>query len=164
MTVASTARVSTAQDTREDAGRTGGQTFVWLGRYAVHGVLSLAVAFFLTALPVVASEIHKGLAVGAAVLAALLVANFAPKVIPVVIIVSVLFQNLFVALVSPYITSSADFNFVRGFNFLTLVVFFLFFWFEVLLRRHAYSTPFMRYFYASTVVLLIVGLYFAYGW
>ncbi|WP_157775374.1 hypothetical protein [Hartmannibacter diazotrophicus] len=94
---------------------------------------------------------------------ALLVANFIPKSIPAVILISALFQNLFVSMTSPLIQSLETFNFVRGFNFLTLVIFFLFYWFGVLFQRQRYNALFMRYFYASTIVLLVVGVYFAFG-
>jgi hypothetical protein len=137
--------------------------FARLGGYAVHAVAALTVAFFATALPVVASEVSKALALAVCAVTALLVANFAPKTIPMVIVVSVLFQNLFVAWVSPFIENTSDFNFVRGFNFLTIVVFFLYFWFTVLLTRERYSDAFMRYFWGSTIALLVVGAYFGYG-
>lgn len=152
--------VATAASSTEDR---IGLAVADLGRRYTHAFAMLVVAFTVTALPIVVSEVNKGIAIAACALVALVTVNFLPKTVPVVFVVSVIFQNLFVALVSPYVTDKNDLNFVRGFNFLTIVIFFLFCWLYTLYHRERFNRPFLIFFYGSTIALVTIGLYFGYG-
>lgn len=123
----------------------------------------LALAALVTGLPMAAHL--AGPVAGSVTAAALgaLVAHSAPAAIPATLVGAYLFQNLFVALITPWIADAAQFNTVRGTNFvLTAAV-----W--ATLAAHAVAgwgglpAQIRRFLAWSSAGLGLIAFYFALG-
>src|SRR4051794_2927484 len=126
-------------------------------------VSSLALAVLVTALPVVFHLAGPALGIATCVALALMVALAVPTSVPITLIFSYLCQNLFVAIVSTHINSIDDLNFLRAYNFILTVAMWLplaaGFW----LARSSFDRRLRQLIDVTTIVLVIIGIYFLIG-
>ncbi|BBE71103.1 hypothetical protein [Oharaeibacter diazotrophicus] len=79
-----------------------------------------------------------------------------------IVLIATVFQNLIVSLASPYV-DFADFNFVRAFSFLDMVVVWVVVYLGFLAAPGLVPAPVRRMMVESTVVLAVVFLFMVYG-
>jgi len=128
-----------------------------------HTATTLALAVIVTGLPIVAHFSGHLIGIGTCVVLGLLIANFATAIVPPVLIFSYLFQNLFVALVSPYLADLNDFNAIRAYNFLLTVSVWVVIVAHYWLSRHSFDRRFRILINASFLALGLAAVYFAIG-
>lgn len=127
----------------------------------VLGTIGLAIV--VTAAPLVAQLVSPLIAVPLAVVAAFVLANHLPRFVPAVVIFATMFQNTFVSLLSPWITDTEAFNFIRGYTFLTTVVCWLVLVGAFLARPQAHGPLARRLVRNGLVLLVVIGAYAAFG-
>src|SRR3954447_16010470 len=86
-----------------------------------------------------------------------------PACAPAVAIFILFFQNLFVSMLSSFVSSPSELDFIKGYNFLVCSVMWLGAVVFYLLNRKTYSAELNRIMRWSIVALAIVGVYFALG-
>src|ERR1700721_2345374 len=91
-------------------GRMGGRTNQDEGppRRMLDFFFLTAVAFAMTATPVLLHQVGQPLAIAFCLAAACFLVIYFERAVPIVILVSYLFQTMFVAMASPYVTQSSD--------------------------------------------------------
>jgi hypothetical protein len=94
---------------------------------------------------------------------ALAIIAAAPGYAPPIAIFVLLFQNLFVSILSPYIASPSELEFIKGYNFLNCAVMWLATFALYVLRRRDRSPEVNRLMIGSTFVLSVTLLYFLAG-
>lgn len=140
----------------------------WTDRPASVGRLGgaacvLAIAVGATALPILAHLLGQVFGLAFCAVLAALVANYAVAAVPAALLCSFLFQNLMVALVSPALADAADFNAVRGYNFVFAAAVWLILALSYWTGPMEATRATRRLMAASTAVLGLVGVYFALG-
>ena len=125
--------------------------------------LTLLIAAGMTAIPILAHLIHPGVGMLTAFLLGGLCAWRMPQVAIVSIIFALLCQNLFVSFVADQVSSDADFDIIRGYNFVMLSVT----WVVVVAtylanwrQRNQAVDPFIK---VSVCVFAALGVYFMIG-
>src|SRR4051794_26587080 len=103
------------------------------------------------------------LAIGVEVLVAIAIILAAPACAPAVAIFVLFFQNLFVSMLSSFVSSPSELDFIKGYNFLVCSVMWLAVLANYLLNQRSYSTEVNRMMRWSIFALATVGLYFALG-
>jgi hypothetical protein len=103
------------------------------------------------------------LAISAQALVACAIIAAAPALAPPIAIFILLFQNLFVSILSPYIASPSELEFIKGYNFLSCSVMWLATFTLYVFRRRDRSPEVNRLVTGSTLVLGVVMLYFLAG-
>ncbi|WP_316862934.1 hypothetical protein [uncultured Cohaesibacter sp.] len=131
------------------------------------GVADQVFLFFLclafTVVPLVVHSISPILAFASQfVLATGLVFFFSPAA-PFVVIFSQIFQNMFVSMLSGYLSSSDDYNIIRGYNFFTAMVFWLWMFGHYGVNWRSYSRSVNRVMLACLVGFCLIGVYFLLG-
>jgi hypothetical protein len=86
-----------------------------------------------------------------------------PGYAPPIAIFILLFQNIFVSILSPFIASPSELEFIKGYNFLNCAVIWLTTYALYVLRRRDRSSQVNRLMIGSTSVLAVVMVYFAAG-
>jgi hypothetical protein len=94
---------------------------------------------------------------------ALAIIAAAPGYAPPIAIFVLLFQNLFVSILSPYIASPSELEFIKGYNFLNCAVMWLATFALYVLRRRDRSPEVNRLMIGSTFALSVTLLYFLAG-
>ncbi|MBO6540631.1 MAG: hypothetical protein JJ969_14685 [Rhizobiaceae bacterium] len=123
----------------------------------------LAAALLLVATPLVLHLLHPAAGIFAALLLAGICAGRMPHVALVAIPFGFLFQNLIVSLLANQL-STADFDIIRGYNFLTLASVWLVTAARFLTRwedRNRLLDPYVKF---SVAILFVIGVYFIYGY
>src|ERR1700676_459033 len=103
------------------------------------------------------------LAISAQTLVACAIIAAAPAYAPPIAIFILLFQTLFVSMLSPYIASPSELEFIKGYNFLNCAVMWLATFALYVLQRRDRSPEVNRLMIGSTFVLGVVMLYFFAG-
>jgi hypothetical protein len=103
------------------------------------------------------------LAISAQTLVACAIIAAAPAYAPPIAIFILLFQTLFVSMLSPYIASPSELEFIKGYNFLNCAVMWLATFALYALKRRSRSPEVNRLMIGSTLVLGVVTLYFLAG-
>jgi hypothetical protein len=103
------------------------------------------------------------LAIGVEALIGLSIVVALPAYAPSVAIFVLLFQNLFVSVLSSYLSSPSELEFVKGYNFLLCSVMWLGTLAHYLLRRRNHSDEVNRIMWWGMTALATVMLYFAIG-
>ena len=103
------------------------------------------------------------LAILAQTLFACAIVAAAPGYAPPIAIFILLFQNIFVSILSPYIASPSELEFIKGYNFLNCAVMWLATFALYVLRRRDCSPEVNRLMIGSTLVLAAVLVYFVAG-
>jgi hypothetical protein len=122
-------------------------------------LLSIAV----TAIPVVFHLAGQPIAIALCVLLSAILAGVAPASVPIALIFSYLFQNMFVALVSPQITSVEQLNSIRAYNFVMTATVWLVLTIGYWLERRAVERRMRLAIDVTTAVLVLIGAYFVLG-
>jgi len=103
------------------------------------------------------------LAIGVEALIGLAIVLAVPACAPSIAIFVLLFQNLFVSILSSYLTTPSELEFVKGYNFLLCVVMWLATLGLYLLRQRNHSAEINGIMWWSIAALAAVVLYFAIG-
>src|SRR3954468_7235987 len=103
------------------------------------------------------------LAIGVEALIGLAIVVAVPAQAPAIAIFALFFQNLFVSILSPYLSSPSELEFVKGYNFLLCAVMWLATLALYLLRQRNHSAEINRIMWWSIGTLAAVMLYFAVG-
>jgi hypothetical protein len=103
------------------------------------------------------------LAIGVEALIGLAIVLAVPAYAPSIAIFVLVFQNLFVSILSPYLPSPSELEFVKGYNFLLCSVMWLGSLALYLLRRRIHSSEVNRIMWWSIIALATVMLYFVVG-
>jgi hypothetical protein len=103
------------------------------------------------------------LAIGVEALIGLAIVLAVPAYAPSIAIFVLLFQNLFVSILSPYLSSPSELEFIKGYNFLLCSVMWLGSLALYLLRRRNHSSDVNRIMWWSIIALATVMLYFVVG-
>jgi hypothetical protein len=103
------------------------------------------------------------LAIAVEALVAIAIVLAMPAYAPAVAIFVLFFQNLFVSMLSSFVSSPSELDFIKGYNFLLCAVMWLGMLAFYAMNRRAYSTEVNRIMRWSMFVLAIVGVYFALG-
>jgi hypothetical protein len=103
------------------------------------------------------------LAIPAQALIACAIVVAAPAYAPPIAIFILLFQNLFVSILSSYIASPSELEFIKGYNFLNCAVMWLATFALYVVKRRDRSPQVNRLMIGSTLVLGVVMLYFFAG-
>ena len=93
-----------------------------LGTRVAHVAAILLFSFAMTAMPVATHFVSPVLAIVCQFLLTTMMVLYFTSVVPMAVFVALLFQNFFVSLFSGFLTTSEDYNFVRGYNFLTMMI------------------------------------------
>lgn len=126
-------------------------------------LVALGLAVAATALPVLLHLTATAAGVAMCFVLGILVAIFATAVVPVVLIFCYMFQNLFVALISPQIADLDQFNSIRAYNFVLTVATWAVIAGSYWMARREFDARVRTLMTATTLVLIVVGLYFALG-
>jgi hypothetical protein len=86
-----------------------------------------------------------------------------PTYAPAIAIFVLFFQNLFVSILSSFVSSPSELDFIKGYNFLVCSVMWLATLAFYVLNQRPYSTEVNRIMRWSIFALATVGLYFAFG-
>lgn len=133
------------------------------GEALLQSVTPVLLGAFVIALPVALHLASHALAILVCVLLGLTVAVFVTPTVPVVLIVAYLFQNLFVALVSPEITSIDELNSIRGYNFLLTAVIWAVLVLSYWTARQDFDRGMQRLMDLTTAAFVVIGIYFCLG-
>lgn len=125
--------------------------------------LTIALAVASIAFAPLLHALSPALAILAQTLVACAIIAAAPGYAPPIAIFILLFQSIFVSILSPYIASPSDLDFVKGYNFLNCAVMWLATFGLYLLRRRDRSAAVNRLMVGSTLVLGVVLVYFVAG-
>lgn len=125
--------------------------------------LTIAIATASIAFAPLLHALSPVLAIGAQVLVACAIVAATPGYVPPIAVFILLFQNLFVSILSPYITNPSELEFIKGYNFLNCSVMWLCAFALYAVRRRDYPSEINRLMLGSSMVLGVVGLYFLAG-
>jgi len=103
------------------------------------------------------------LAIGVEALVALAIIMAAPAYAPAIAIFTLLFQNLFVSILSSYVSTPSDLDFIKGYNFLACSVMWLATFGLYMVRQRNHSAEVNRIMFWGIAALAAVMLYFALG-
>ena len=126
-------------------------------------VLTIALAVASIVFAPLLHALSPVLAILAQTLIACAIVAAAPGYAPPIAIFILLFQNIFVSILSPYIASPSELEFIKGYNFLNCAVMWLATFALYLLRRRDCSPEVNRLMIGSTLVLAAVLVYFVVG-
>jgi hypothetical protein len=125
--------------------------------------LTIALAVASTAFAPLLHALSPLLAISAQTLVACAIIAAAPAYAPPIAIFILLFQNLFVSMLSSYIASPSELEFIKGYNFLNCAVMWLATFALYVFKRRDRSPEVNRLMIASTLVLGVMLLYFLVG-
>src|ERR1700730_1448887 len=125
--------------------------------------LTIALAVASIAFAPLLHAISPLLAIPAQTLVACAIVAAAPAYAPPIAIFILLFQNLFVSILSSYIASPSELEFIKGYNFLNCAVMWLATFALYVFRLRDRSPEVNRLMIGSTLVLGVVMLYFFAG-
>lgn len=91
------------------------------GNTLANGLIAIALAIPMIAVPVFAHIINPIFAIVLCLLVAGTMARYLPGAAVVAVVFAAMFQNLFVSIVSPHIDDPSDLNVIRGYSFFILV-------------------------------------------
>lgn len=133
------------------------------GAGASAAITTLLLAVTVTGTPLLTHLISPALGLTMAVVLGFTLANHLPRFVPAVVIFATMFQNLFVSLLSPMITDSETFNFIRGYTFLIVVVVWLVLTADFLGRPERHGALVQRLVRRGIVLLMVIGAYTVIG-
>jgi len=119
---------------------------------------SIALAAAVTGIPVVAHLAGQPFGLATCVVLALMATVFAAPAVLTALIFSYLFQNLFVALLSPQITSLDQFNAIRAYNFVLTAVAWIAVATPYWSARASFERPLRGLMDVSTAALALIGI------
>ncbi|WP_146006418.1 hypothetical protein [Cohaesibacter celericrescens] len=90
-------------------------------------------------------------------------ALFLTPMAPLVVVFSLIFQNMFVSIFSDFLVDQNDYNFVRGYNFLTMMILWLWLFGQYGLNWRSYGRTVNRIMGAGLIGFGLIGVYFLLG-
>lgn len=132
-------------------------------RDTVDALGALAGGFLLIGISVIGHLLSPLIAIPLAALLSAFVANYAPRTAVVSVIVALLFQNLFVSLVSEYLSGPDEFKIIRGYNFIILVMVWVTIAAGYLTRLRGANRSIDKLMNVTSCVMGIVFIYFLFG-
>jgi hypothetical protein len=147
--------------TISDASRLNGREFA--PAQARDVALTIALATASIAFAPLLHALSPVLAIAVQSFIALAIIAAAPGYAPPIAIFVLLFQTLFVSILSPYIASPSELEFIKGYNFLSCAVMWLATFALYVLRQRDRSPEVNRLMIGSTFVLGVIVLYFVAG-
>ena len=126
-------------------------------------VATLALAAFVTAVPVFIHLANQAFAVIICCSLAALIAIYAATTVPAILIFSFVFQNAFVAVVSPQLVSVDQFNAIRAYNFISTAVVWMVIVGQYWMARSAVDARLRSLMRMTTLALIGIGFYFCLG-
>ncbi|HLW93506.1 MAG TPA: hypothetical protein VKS78_19685 [Roseiarcus sp.] len=124
---------------------------------------SAALAFVLTALPVLIHLINPSAAIAFSLVSACAAALYFERATPMIILTSYMFQTMFVAMASSYAAQFSDLDSMKAYDFVTTVGIWLTMAARILAGRIVVSPFVWRMLFATTAILALAGLYFVAG-
>jgi hypothetical protein len=124
---------------------------------------SAALAFMLSAAPILLHLINPGLAIAFTVASAFGVALVFERATPMLILVSFMFQTTFVAMASSHVAQYSDLDSMKVYDFLTAIGVWMAMAARVLSRQARVSPFLWRMILATTGILVLAGIYFIAG-
>ncbi len=117
----------------------------------------------LTVVPLVLHFVSPILAIASQVLLTTGVALFFTPYAPLVVVFSLLFQNLFISMLSGYLVTKNDYNFVRGYNFFTIVILWLWLFGHYVMNWRSMGRQINRIMLVCLIGFGLIGVYFMLG-
>lgn len=128
-----------------------------------HVLFVFLACIFLTIAPIAMHFVSPKLAIAGQFALATGCAIFFPAVTPFVVVFSIFFQNVFASVFSGYMASMEDYNFVRGYNFLTMMVIWIWLFGQYALNWRSYSGYVNRLMAACIIGFCLIGVYLLLG-
>ena len=128
-----------------------------------HVLFTLILCLAMTALPLAAHFVSPLLAIACQFLLATGLVLYLTPMAPLVVVFAILFQNLFVSLLSGYLTGQDDYNFVRGYNFLTMMIVWLWLFGHYAINWRRFSSAANRVMLAGLIAFALIGFYLLLG-
>jgi hypothetical protein len=125
--------------------------------------LTFALCLLVTIFPIAAFFITPMLAIaGHIVLISFLTLYFC-SIVPQLVFFALLFQNIFISIFSGYVDDAESFNILKGLNFLTLMVVWLWLFGAYAMRWRDYSTQVNRIMMVGLIAFALIGFYLILG-
>ncbi len=125
--------------------------------------VGLALAFLITAAPVLLHLIDQPLAILFCLVAALVTVLAFEEHAPTVVLTVNIFQNIVVSLLSPNFSDFSEIEPLKSYNFITTISIWSIVFFRFISDRRSFSPFVWRMILASIALLAIAGLYFVAG-
>ena len=130
---------------------------------AFEHVLVFLLCLTLTVVPLVLHFVNPLLAVATQLVMASCVVLFFTPYAPLVVVFALLFQNLFISMMSGFLVTKSDYNFVRGYNFFTTAVFWLWLFGHYALNWRSFSRMTNKIMVMGLIGFALIGVYFLLG-
>ena len=130
---------------------------------AFEHLLVFLLCLALTLIPLVLNFASPILAIVTQLVLATGVALFFTPYAPLVVVFSLIFQNLFVSMLSGYLLTKDDYVFIRGYNFFTTVVLWLWLFGHYALNWRSFSSQVNKLMLICLVGFAMIGFYFLLG-
>ena len=142
-----------------------GGSSVPVGRGATtsHVFFTFLLCIVITALPVATHFVSPGLAIACQFLLVTGCVLYLTPLAPLVVVFSLLFQNLFVSLFSSFLTGQDDYNFVRGYNFLTMMITWIWLFGHYAIHWREQSRSLNRLMLFGIIGFVFIGIYLLLG-
>ncbi|WP_114008270.1 hypothetical protein [Cohaesibacter intestini] len=134
-----------------------------LSMRVLHTVLVFVLAITVSALPVATHFVSMPLAIVTQICLASMVAVYLTPAAPLVVLFTLIFQNFFVSLFSDFLVSADDYNFVRGYNFLTMIVIWLWLFGRYALNWRDHDRETNRIMGVGFIAFCLIGVYLILG-
>ncbi len=128
-----------------------------------HVFFAFMICLAITILPIAAHFVSPVLAIACQFLLATGVALFSATLAPLIVVFSLVFQNMFVSIFADFITGPEDYNFVRGYNFLTMMIMWIWMFGQYALNWRSFSRPVNRIMLVCLFGFALIGLYLLIG-
>jgi hypothetical protein len=134
----------------------------WAARALDLGLMT-ALAFAMTAAPILLHQLGQPLGVAFCLTASCFVALYCERAVPIVLLVSYLFQTMFVAMASVNAKEYSDLDPLKAYNFITTIGFWATLAARLALDRSRASPFLWRLIAATMAILALAGLFFVLG-
>ena len=128
-----------------------------------HVLFSFLLCTVITVAPVAAHFVSPVLAIACQFLLVTGTVLFAAPMAPLVVVFSLIFQNMFVSIFSDFLVDQQDYNFVRGYNFLTIMILWLWLFGKYSLNWRSMSRDVNRIMLVVVIGFALIGFYLLLG-
>ena len=134
-----------------------------LAMMASHVLFSVLLCLVVTVLPIAAHFVSPVVAIASQVLLVSGIAIFFPTVAPQIVIFSLLFQNMFASMFSGFMAGEAEYNFVRGYNFLSTMILWIWIFGQYALNWRSHDQRTNRIMGVCMIGFFLIGFYLLLG-
>ena len=134
-----------------------------VNRRVAHVFLVFLLSIFVTIFPIATHFVSPMLAIGCQFLLVSLMTVYFTPAVPFVILFTLLFQNSCVSIFSDFLTTKDDYNFVRGYNFLTMMIAWLWLYGHYVMNWQRHDRQTNRIMTAGFIAFVVIGLYLVLG-